>query len=318
MKSVNRLTNILEIDYPILQGGMGNISNAILTSAVSNAGGLGTIGAGTMSPEEVEQIIIDTKSRTDKPFAVNVAISVSPNVREVLKLVIKHDVKIVSLSAGNPAPFIPKLKEHGIKIITVVASVKQARKAEEAGADVLVAEGYEAAGINSNLETTTLTLIPQIVSQVSIPVVAAGGIGDGKGLAAMLVLGASGIQMGTRFIATAEAPFHEEYKRQLLLAQDDGTVIVGRSVGKIRRVLKTGYAKTLLDHETNGISLEEFNQLTTEDYHKIGALEGKGDQGFMNGGQISGLVSDIPTVQELVERMMREAKEQIEKVNNYL
>lgn len=312
-----QLTNVLEIDYPILQGGMGNISNAILTSAVSNAGGLGTIGAGTMNSDEVEQIIIDTKSRTEKPFAVNVAISVSPNVKEVLKLVIKHDVKIVSLSAGNPAPFIPKLKEHGIKVITVVASVKQARKAQEAGADVLVAEGYEAAGINSNIETTTLTLIPQIVNQVNIPVVAAGGIGDGRGLAAMLTLGASGVQMGTRFIATAEAPFHEEYKMQLLQAQDDGTVIVGRSVGKIRRILKTDYAQTLLDYETKGITLDDFNQLTTEDFHKIGALEGKGDQGFMNGGQIAGLVSDIPTVQELLDRMMKEAKEQILKVNSY-
>jgi enoyl-[acyl-carrier protein] reductase II len=315
---MNQLTNILKIDYPILQGGMGNISNSILTSAVSEAGGLGTIGAGTMSPEEVEEIIIDTKRRTEKPFALNVAISVSPHVREILKLVIKHDVKIVSLSAGNPAPFIPKLKEHGVKVITVVASVKQAKKAEEAGADVLVAEGYEAAGINSNLETTTLTLIPQIVNQVTIPVVAAGGIGDGRGLAAMLVLGASGVQMGTRFIATAEAPFHDEYKRQLLMAQDDGTVIVGRTVGKIRRILKTVYAKTLLDYETKGITLDDFNQLTTEDFHKIGALEGKGDQGFMNGGQISGLVSDIPTVEELLERMMKEAKEQIEKVNSYL
>lgn len=186
---MNRLTDILNIKYPIIQGGMGNISNAILTAAVSEAGGLGTIGAGTMLPEDVERIIEETKSLTDKPFAVNVALSVSPYVKEILSLVIKHKVPAVSLSAGNPAPFIPKLHENGVKVITVAASVRQAMKAEAAGADIIAAEGYEAAGINSALETTTLVLIPQIIGNVAVPVVAAGGIGDGKGLAAMLALG---------------------------------------------------------------------------------------------------------------------------------
>lgn len=172
---MNKLIEILGINLPIIQGGMGNISNAPLTAAVSNAGGLGTIGAGTLLPEEVEEIIRQTKTMTGKPFAVNVALSVSPFTKEILTLIIKHKVPVVSLSAGNPSPYIPKLKEHGVKVICVVASPKQAMKAEKAGADIIVAEGFEAAGINSNLETTTMTLIPQIADVVSIPIAAAGG-----------------------------------------------------------------------------------------------------------------------------------------------
>jgi len=309
---VNGITSVLGIKYPIIQGGMGNISNAALTAAVSEAGGLGTIGAGTMSADEVEKIIVETKARTSKPFSVNVALSVSPNAVEVLRLAVKHQVPVVTLSAGNPAPFIPKLHESGIKVIAVVASVKQAKKAEAAGANILVAEGYEAAGINSNLETTTLALIPQIVGQVNIPVAAAGGIGDGKGLAAMLALGASGVQMGTRFIATSEAPFHEAYKQKLLQATDHETVIVGRSVGRIRRLLNTPYAEKLLEAEKLGVTADEFAELTSEELHKKGALEGNAERGFMNGGQVSGLISDIPTVQELLDRMVKEAKERLQ------
>ncbi len=184
---MNKLVEILGIDLPIIQGGMGNISNAALTASVSNAGGLGTIGAGTMRPEEVEEIIIQTKAMTGRPFAVNVALSVSPHTKEILTLIIKHRVPVVSLSAGNPSPYIPKLKEHGVKIISVVASPKQAIKAEKAGADIIVAEGYEAAGINSSLETTTMTLIPQVADAVSIPIAAAGGIGNGETAVALLL-----------------------------------------------------------------------------------------------------------------------------------
>ncbi|MBG9550476.1 NAD(P)H-dependent flavin oxidoreductase [Cytobacillus firmus] len=315
---MNRLTDILNIKYPIIQGGMGNISNAILTAAVSEAGGLGTIGAGTMPPEDVERIIEETKSLTDKPFAVNVALSVSPYVKEILSLVIKHKVPAVSLSAGNPAPFIPKLHENEVKVITVAASVRQALKAEAAGADIIAAEGYEAAGINSALETTTLVLIPQIIGNVAVPVVAAGGIGDGKGLAAMLALGASGVQMGTRFIATKEAPFHPEYKKKIIEASDHETLIVGRSVGRIRRVLSTGYANKLLGYEKQGISIDEFNKLTSEDYHKIGAINGNGDEGFMNSGQIAGLISDLPSVKELLDKMIEDADLQLQKAKNLL
>ncbi|WP_419394302.1 NAD(P)H-dependent flavin oxidoreductase [Cytobacillus praedii] len=309
---MNSLTNLLKIKYPIIQGGMGNISNAILTAAISEAGGLGTIGAGTMTPAEVEEIIKETIRRTDKPFALNIALTVSPYVREILSLVKKYNITVVSLSAGNPAPFIPKLHEDGAKVITVCASIRQAKKAEAAGTDVIAAEGYEAAGINSSLETTTLVLIPQIVEAVTIPVIAAGGIGDGSGVASMLALGASGVQMGTRFIATKEAPFHDKYKQKIIDASDHSTVIVGRSVGRIRRVLENDYSKKLLKHEENGISLDDFNRLTSENFHRIGALEGKDEEGFMNGGQIAGLITDIPSVQELMEKIINDAKNQLE------
>jgi enoyl-[acyl-carrier protein] reductase II len=306
---MNNLTNVLHIKYPIIQGGMGNISNAPLTAAISEAGALGTIGVGTMGVEEVEGIILDTKKRTTKPFALNIPISITPHLQDMIRLVVKNGIPVVSLSAGNPAPLIPYFHEHNVKVICVVASKKQGKKADEAGADVIVAEGYEAAGINSNLETTTLALIPQLVDTVKIPVAAAGGIGDGRGLASMLALGASGVQMGTRFIATKEAPFHENYKSTLVDAKDDGTVIVGRSVGRVRRVMKTPYAAGLLQTEQEGVDLDEFSRMTSEDYHRIGALEGKLDQGFINGGQVSGLVSDIPTVAELLERMIGDAQE---------
>jgi enoyl-[acyl-carrier protein] reductase II len=310
---VNSLTTLLNIQYPIIQGGMGNISNAQLAAAVSEAGGLGTIGVGTMHPSEVENIIIETRKRTPKPFALNIPISVTPFLKEMLSLLIKYQIPIVSLSAGNPAPYIQKLKENSIKIMAVVASVHHALKAEAAGVDVIIAEGYEAAGINSPYETTTLSLIPQIVDAVNIPVVAAGGIADGRGLASMLTLGASGVQMGTRFIATKEAPFHPSYKEKLLQAHDNSTVIVGRSVGKIRRLLQAPYAEKLLTDENSGMTIEQYLHLTREELHKLGALRGNDQEGFMNAGQIAGLIKDIPSVKEMLDKMMADAKHQLEK-----
>lgn len=306
---MNPLYQLLDIKYPIIQGGMGNVSNAPLTAAISESGGLGTIGIGTFQPDEIEELITQTKKLTDKPFAVNIPLSVSPAVKETAMLMFQYGVPVVVLSAGNPAPFIPKFKARGVTVICVVASVKHARKAEKAGADIIVAEGYEAAGINATEESTTMTLIPQVVDAVNIPVVAAGGIGDGRGLAAAMALGASGVQMGTRFIATHEGVFHENYKQKLIEAGDTETVIVGRSYGKIRRLMKTPYAKLLLDDETGGADLQSFMDKTTEDYHRKGAVEGNLEEGFINSGQIAGLVHDIPTVSELLERMMNEAQD---------
>ncbi|MGM9925008.1 MAG: NAD(P)H-dependent flavin oxidoreductase [Bacillus sp. (in: firmicutes)] len=312
------LTDLIKTKYPIIQGGMGNISNAQLTAAVSEAGGLGTIGCGTMTPAEVERIIIETKERTDLPFAVNIAINVTPFVKDLIELVIKHQIPVVSLSAGNPAAIIPILHEHGIKVIAVVASVKHAKKAEKAQADILVAEGFEAAGINSNLELTTFTLIPQIVDVVRIPVVAAGGIGNGHGLAAAMMLGASGVQLGTRFIATKEAPFHDIYKEKLVAANDIDTVIVGRSVGRVRRMLKTPYAAKLQYMEESGMTLEQYQDLTSEVQHHTGAVLGDLENGFINSGQVAGLITSIPSVKELVEQFMSEAKSHIAKVSRTL
>ncbi|WP_416730700.1 NAD(P)H-dependent flavin oxidoreductase [Fictibacillus sp. JL2B1089] len=313
---MNRICELLNIQYPILQGGMGNVSNAELASAISNAGGLGTIGAGTMSPEEVENLIIATKGMTDRPFAVNVPLTVASNVKEILRLLIKHKVEVVSLSAGNPAPYIPKLKEHGLKVICVVASVYHAKKAEAAGADLLVAEGYEAAGLNSPYETTTMVLLPQVSKSVQIPVIAAGGIADGSGMAAAFALGAQGVQMGTRFIATKEAPFHERYKTSLVEADDTKTLIVGRSAGKIRRIYDTPYAQKLIQLEKNGVSPEEFIIHTSEDHHILGAVKGDLENGFINSGQIAGAISDVPSVKDLLETMMKEAREAVSMLNN--
>lgn len=306
---MNLLCNVLSIHYPIIQGGMGNISSPKLAAAVSEAGGLGTIGCGTLSVAAVEQKILELKTRTSRSFAVNIAINVTPHTKELIELVIKHQVPVVSLSAGNPTPYISLLHDQGIKVIAIVASVKHAIKAQEAGADVLVAEGYEAAGINSPLELTTMTLIPQISAHVNIPVAAAGGIGDGKGLAAALVLGAQGIQMGTRLIATKEMQVNELYKQRLVDATDVETVIIGRNVGRVRRVLKNDYVATLKEREQEGLTLEEFNEATTETQHVLGAIEGNMQHGYINSGQIAGLIDDVPSVQELLERMMREAKE---------
>jgi enoyl-[acyl-carrier protein] reductase II len=312
---VNKLCDLLGILYPIIQGGMGNVSNASLTAAVSNAGGLGTLGVGTMKPDEIEEKIKGSLLSSKKPFAINIPLSVTPYVKEAAELVFKYKIPVVTLSAGNPEPFITKFKEKGIKVICVVASVKHAKKAQAAGADIIVAEGYEAAGINSTLELTTMTLIPQIVDAVNIPVVAAGGIGDGRGLLAALALGASGVQLGTRLIATKEGEFHQDYKEKIIEANDLDTIIVGRKFGKIRRLLNTPYSTKLLADEQDGLSSDEFIERTTEAKHIKGAIQGDLDEGFINGGQIAGLIKDIPIVEELFKSMIQESQTRISFLN---
>jgi enoyl-[acyl-carrier protein] reductase II len=313
VSKLNPLCKELGIPFPILQGGMGNISSAVLAAAVSNAGGLGTIGVGTLMLEEIEQQLNAIRSGTSQPFCVNLPVSVHPDIEKVIERIIDRKVPVVSLSAGNPSPFIPRFKEKGIKVICVTATVKQAQKAEQAGADIIVCEGYEAAGINALNESTTLTLVPQIVRAVNVPVVAAGGIGNGKGLAAALALGAAGVQMGTRLIATLEAPYHEKYKQALLNATDEATVIVGRPFKKIRRLLKTEGASELLKLEKDAeASAALFLQRTDERYHVLGAIDGNLKQGFVNAGQIAGLIEEIPPVKTLFETMMAEAKHAIE------
>ncbi|WP_255366249.1 nitronate monooxygenase family protein [Exiguobacterium sp. KRL4] len=308
-ETMSRLCTKLQIDVPIIQGGMGNISHAELTAAVSNAGGLGTIGCGTMTPAEVKRLIEATRRLTSRPFALNIAIRVSPHAEQLIELAIEERISVVSLSAGNPAPFLSKLREAGIQTIGVVASVKQAIKAEQAGVDVLVAEGVEAAGINSPLELTTMTLIPQIMDHVTIPVLAAGGIGDGRGLAAAWMLGAEGVQLGTRLIATQESRVHEHYKRHLVQADDLETRIIGREVGQVRRVLNGPYVAAL-----QPTSLAAFQEQTNESFHIKGALEGDETEGYVNAGLVSGLIDDVPTVAELFNRMMDDAFGRIERM----
>jgi enoyl-[acyl-carrier protein] reductase II len=312
---VNKLCGILDIQLPIIQGGMGNVSNAPLTVAVSNAGGLGTLGVGTMELAEIEEKIQRVIEFTEKPFAINIPLSVSPFVKETAELIFKYKIPIVTLSAGNPAPYIPKFKDKAVKVICVVASVKHALKAEAAGADLIVAEGYEAAGINSTLELTTMTLIPQIVDAVKIPVVAAGGIGDGRGLLAAFALGATGVQLGTRLIATKEGAFHPNYKAKIIDARDTDTIIVGRKFGKIRRLINTTYSTKLLADEQTGLTASEFVERTTEDKHIQGAIQGDLDKGFINGGQVAGLIRDIPTVEELFTSMFEDSQTRLNNMN---
>ncbi|WP_156290604.1 NAD(P)H-dependent flavin oxidoreductase [Oceanobacillus salinisoli] len=305
----NSITDLLNIKYPIVQGGMGNVSDPKLSAAISNAGALGTIGVGTLPAEEVDRRIKIMVEHTDKPCCVNIPISVHPEVEKVMEKVLHNQVPVVSLSAGNPAKYIPMFHNEGIKVICVTASVKQAKKAEESGADIIVGEGYEAAGINALNESTTMTLIPQLSREVSVPVIAAGGIGDGRGLAAALSLGAAGIQMGTRFIAVKESNFHNIYKQAIIDATDDSTVIIGRKYNKIRRIMKGEYTDKLLILENENVSFNEFNEKSSELYHEIGALDGDMENGFINSGQIAGLIDDCPYVIELMERMVEEAKD---------
>lgn len=309
---MNNVCNMLHISYPIIQGGMGNISNAQLAAAVSEAGGLGMIGCGTMSPNEVENIMKETKGLTNKPIGMNIAINVTEDIEKMITLVKQQDIPVVSLSAGNPGPYISRFKEANICVIVVIASVKHAQKAASSGADILVAEGVEAAGINAEAELTTFTLIPQITSSVDVPVLAAGGVGDGRGLAAAVALGASGVQLGTRLIATKDAPFHEIYKSRIVQAEATDAVLIGRRLGPLRRVLKTPFIERLYLIEKEGNEVDTYRELTSESYHRKGALEGDLDNGFMNGGQVVGLIMDIPTVKKLFQDMMIEARKQME------
>ncbi|WP_163527319.1 NAD(P)H-dependent flavin oxidoreductase [Halobacillus ihumii] len=312
---MNDITKILNVDLPFIQGGMGNISHASLAVAVSEAGGLGTIGAGTLAPEKVEQMILDIRRETSKPFAVNIPLAVQPYVKDILSLIKKHQVPVVALSAGNPAPYIEPLRAENVVVMCVVANEKQARKAEAAGADIVIAEGYEAAGINAKEELTTFTLLPKVTASVNIPVVAAGGIGDGRGVLAALSLGAQGVQLGTRLIATKDAQVHPAYKEALCSAGSDGTMIVGRPYQQVRRILKTPYGQHLLDSEKEKIPLESYLEKTDESRHILGAIEGKLNEGHVNAGQISAMIEDIPTVQELFTRMIQEAQSKLKDIS---
>ncbi|WP_041058128.1 NAD(P)H-dependent flavin oxidoreductase [Jeotgalibacillus campisalis] len=315
---MNKLTELLGITYPVIQGGMGNVSNATLAAAVSNAGALGMIGAGTMTPDQVEDIILETKRKTKKPFGVNIALSVSEHAEELLRLVIKHQIKNVSLSAGNPAPYISNLREHHCIVMTVAGTVAQAVKAEKAGAHIVIGEGYEAAGINSLAETTTMAFIPQLKTAIKLPIIAAGGIGDGKGLAAAFALGACGVQMGTRFIATKESGMHANYLSAILASKDDSTLIAGKTVNKRRRVLPTPYIENVLKAEEKGMTVSEYLAATSEAHHVKGAVDGQLEEGFINGGQIAGLIKDIPLVEDLILTMMTEAEVSLRAALSYL
>ena len=300
----NPICKLLNIKYPIFQGGMAWIGTAELASAVSNAGGLGIIGAGHMPPDLLRAEIQKAKKWTDKPFGVNIML-MSPFVKEVMEVVIDERVAVVTTGAGNPAEYLPALKEVGTKVIPVVASVALAKRLVRSGVDAVIAEGTESGGHVG--EITTMALIPQVVDAVDIPVIAAGGIGDGRGFAAVTMLGAEAVQMGTRFVVADESIVHDNYKDRIVKAKDIDTVVTGLSTGHPIRVLRNQMTKEYLKLEESGAPFEELEKLTLGALRKA-VMDGDIKNGSVMAGQIAGLVHKRQSCKEIIEEIMREAE----------
>lgn len=301
------ICEMLNIKYPIIQGAMAWIADSSLASAVSNAGGLGIIAAGNAPTEFVKEEILKAKELTDKPFGVNIML-LSENAEEVAKLVCELGVKVVTTGAGNPGKYIPMWKEHGIKVIPVVASVALAKRMERAGADAVIAEGCEAGGHIGEL--TTMSLVPQVVDGVDIPVIAAGGIGDGRGVAAAFMLGANAIQVGTRFLVAEECTVHENYKAKVLKAKDIDTVVTGRSTGHPVRVLRNKLSRKFQKLEKENVGIEQLEEIG-KGALRLAVKEGDADFGSIMSGQIAGLVCKEQTCEEIITEMFTHAKEVI-------
>lgn len=298
------VTKLLEIEYPILQGGMAWVAEHHLAAAVSEAGGLGLIGAASAPGEWVREQIRKVKERTEKPFGVNIML-MSPYADEVAKVVAEEGVKVVTTGAGNPEKYMKLWKDAGIKVIPVVASVALAKRMERCGADAVVAEGSEAGGHIG--ENTTMVLVPQIVDAVSIPVIAAGGIADGRGVAASLMLGASAVQVGTHFVVTKESVVHENYKKCIIKAKDIDSKVTGRSTGHPIRVLRNQMTKEYLRLEKEGASFEELEKLTLGALRKA-VVEGDVVNGSLMAGLSAGLVKEEFSCRELIQKLMSEAE----------
>ncbi|MBQ6975087.1 MAG: enoyl-[Selenomonadaceae bacterium] len=293
----NAICKLLGIKYPIFQGGMAWIGTAELASAVSNAGGLGLIGAGHMPPDILKKEIQKCKDWTDKPFGVNIML-MSPFVKEVMQLMVDERIHVVTTGAGNPGEYLPALKEVGAKVIPVVASVALAKRLAKGGVDAVIAEGCESGGHIG--EISTMPLIPQVVDAVDVPVIAAGGFADSRGLAAAFSLGASAIQMGTRFVLSKECIAHENYKNFVLKAKDRSTVVTGRTLGHPVRVLANKLTRTFHEMEAAGASPEELEQLGAGKLH-LATHKGDVENGSVMIGQISGMLDDIKPVKEIID-----------------
>ena len=300
-----RITQLLGIRYPIIQGGMAWVAEYHLAAAVSNAGGLGIIGAASAPAEVVRTQIQEAKKLTDQPFGVNVML-MNPNAEEVAKVVIEEGVQVVTTGAGNPSKFIPMWKEAGVKVIPVVASVAMAKMMERAGADAVVAEGMESGGHIGEL--TTMTLVPQVADAVQIPVIAAGGIADARGLAAAIMLGAEAVQMGTRFVTAKESIVHTNYKERIIKARDIDSEVTGRSTGHPIRVLRNQMSRDYLKMEKAGASFEELEVLTLGSLRKA-VMDGDVKGGSLMAGQIAGLVKQENSCKEIIDEIMNGAQE---------
>lgn len=299
-----KITELLGIQHPIIQGGMAWVAEYHLAAAVSNAGGLGIIGAASAPAQVVRTQIQEAKKLTDKPFGVNVML-MNPNAPQVAQVVMEEGVSVVTTGAGNPAKFIPMWKEAGIKVIPVVASVAMAKMMERAGADAVVAEGMESGGHIG--EQSTMALVPQVVDAVQIPVIAAGGIADARGFAAAFMLGAQAVQMGTRFVTAKESIVHENYKERIIKAKDIDSEVTGRSTGHPIRVLRNQMSRDYLKMERAGASLEELETLTLGSLRKA-VMEGDVKGGSLMAGQIAGLIRQENTCEEIINEMINGAE----------
>jgi len=301
-----KITELLKIDYPIIQAGMVWVSGWKLASSVSNCGGLGLIGAGSMKPELLKEHLQKCKAATDKPFGVNVPL-LRKDADELVKVCLDEGVKIFFTSAGNPKTFTPLLKEKGCTVIHVVANLKYGLKAQEAGCDAVVGEGVEAGGHNGADQLTTFCLIPQLVDKLTIPVIAAGGIVDGRGILAALSLGAEGVQIGTRFAATVESSAHENYKQELVKSGDQDTTLAFKKIGLVR-MIKNDFAFRAMKAENEGWSEAQLRELLATKRERAGIFEGDSIEGELEAGQGVGLINDIPTVKDLFDRFTKEYK----------
>jgi enoyl-[acyl-carrier protein] reductase II len=297
-------TQLFNIEYPIVQGGMIWVSGYKLASAVSNAGGLGLIGAGSMYPEVLRTHIQKCKKATDKPFGVNVPM-LYPDIEKIMDIIVEEGVKIVFTSAGNPKTWTPFLKEKGITVVHVVSSVKFALKAEAAGVDAVVCEGFEAGGHNGREETTTFTLIPIVKEQVRIPVIAAGGIGTGRGMLAAMVLGADGVQVGSRFAATKESSAHGNFKQAIIDVKEGGTQLTLKELAPVRLIKNKFYQEVQELYKQNP-TVEKIRELLGRARAKKGMFEGDLENGELEIGQISGLIHEIKSAKEVIDEMIAE------------
>ena len=307
------ITELLGIQDPIIQGGMAWVAECHLAAAVSNAGGLGLIGAANAPAEWVREQIREAKKMTDQPFGVNIML-MSPYADEVAKIVAEEQVKVVTTGAGNPEKYMAMWKEAGIKVIPVVASVALAKRMERCGADAVVAEGCEAGGHIG--ESTTMVLVPQVADAVKIPVIAAGGIADGRGIAAAFMLGAKGVQMGTHFVVTDECIVHDSYKEKILKASDIDTRVTGRSTGHPVRALRNETTRKYLDMEKAGASFEELEKLTLGGLRKA-VVEGDVRTGSVMAGQSAGMVKERMSCRQLIEKLARETDALMKGIKGY-
>ncbi len=307
------LCGLLGIEYPIIQGGMAWVSDAHLAAAVSEAGGLGIVAAGhILDPEILRKEIRKVKELTSRPFGINLML-MNPTVPQLVEVIVEEGVAVVTTGAGNPGKYISILREAGTRVLPVVASVALAKRVEREGADAVIVEGTEAGGHIGEL--TTMVLVPQVVDAVSIPVVAAGGIADGRGFLAALALGAQGVQMGTRFAASVECRVHENWKKVYVKAKDRDTVVTGRPTGHPVRVIKNKLAREFLKLEQEGASLEDFDRLGSGGLRRA-ALEGDVKEGSVMAGQIVGLIKEIKPVKDIIQDILVQAKEELERLQS--